>query len=170
MIGRLLQRASELLALLGGLLLVAAALMTVASIVGRNGLDRPLVGDIELMQVACAVLIALFLPYCQWQAAHVRVDFFTQRAGPRLRALLDRAAHGAAGGVLLLLAWRAAVGVADMYAAGETTMLLGFPQWLTYLALVPGLALAAAIAFHQACTRAEEAEHPPPPAGPGPAA
>lgn len=153
MIARLLRRASVLLALAGGLLLLAAALMTAASIVGRNWLDRPLAGDIELMQVACAVLIALFLPYCQWQAAHVRVDFFTQRAGPRLRALLDRAAHLLAGGVMLLLAWRAAVGVADMRAAGETTMILGFPQWLTYLALVPGLALSAAVAFYLALAR-----------------
>lgn len=49
---------------------------------------------------------------------------------------------------MLLLAWRAGVGVADMKAAGETTMLLAVPTWLTYLAMVPGLLLSALVALH----------------------
>jgi TRAP-type C4-dicarboxylate transport system permease small subunit len=52
------------------------------------------------------------------------------------------------------------VGVAEMKANGETTMVLGFPAWLMYLALVPGLLLSAVVGLHAAVTgaRAERSE------------
>ena len=144
---RWLDRASVASALAGGLVLLAAALLAGASIVGRWLASAPIAGDIELMQVACAVSIALFLPYCQMHAGHVRVDFFTQRAAVRTRRVLDRCGHAALALVMLLLAWRAGVGVAEMKDAGETTMVLGVPTWLTYLAMVPGLLLSALVAL-----------------------
>jgi TRAP-type C4-dicarboxylate transport system permease small subunit len=49
--------------------------------------------------------------------------------------------------VLGLLAARAGAGVADLRAAGETSMVLGLPLWLAYAAMVPSLALAALIAL-----------------------
>ena len=52
--------------------------------------------------------------------------------------------------VCLVLAWRAGVGVADMREAGETTMVLGFPFWMTYLVMVPGLALSGVVGLHVA--------------------
>ncbi len=145
---RWLERASELLALAGALVLAAAATVTGVSILGRWLADAPIAGDIELMQIACAVAIALVLPYCQWQAGHVTVDLFTRRAPAGVRRALDRAGHAAAALVLALLAWRAGVGVVEMRAAGETTMLLAVPTWITYLAMVPGLVLAALVALH----------------------
>jgi len=154
---RWLERASVLLALVGALLLAAAATLTGISIVGRWLADAPIVGDIELMQIACAVAIALVLPYCQWQAGHVTVDFFTRRTPAKVRRALDRAGHAAAALVLALLAWRAGVGVVEMRAAGETTMLLGVPTWLSYLAMVPGLLLAALVALHALLVAADDA-------------
>lgn len=152
MIDRWLHRASSVLALLGGLVLLAAAAMTGVSIAGRWLQDAPITGDIELMQIACVTAIALFLPWCQWRAEHVRVDFFTQGAGPRVRSALDRLGHLLLAVVMALLAWRAAEGVLDLRASGETTMLLAIPSWLAYLPLLPGLALSALIALYAAWT------------------
>lgn len=154
MIGALLQRASQWLAVLGALVLLAAASVAAVSIGGRWLLDAPIVGDVELMQVACVVAIACALPYCQWRGGHVQVDFFTERASPRLRASLDRLGQALLAAIMLLLAWRAGVGVSEMRASGETTMVLGFPTWLMYLALVPGLVLSAVVALHAAVTGA----------------
>jgi TRAP-type C4-dicarboxylate transport system permease small subunit len=151
-IDRWLHRASNALALLGGLVLLAAAALTLVSILGRWLLDAPILGDIELMQIACVAAIALFLPWCQWRAEHVRVDFFTEGAGPRLRGLLDRIGHLLLAVVMALLAWRAADGLVDLRASGESTMLLAIPAWLAYLPLLPGLALSALIAMYAAWT------------------
>lgn len=150
----LLRRASETLAVLGALVLLAVATVAVVSIVGRWLINSPITGDVELMQVACVVSIACFLPYCQWRGGHVQVTFFTERAAPALRRVLDRLGQLTLATVMLLLAWRAGVGVAEMKAHGETTMVLGFPAWLMYLALVPGLLLSAAVALHAALTDA----------------
>lgn len=160
MIGALLQRASRWLAVLGALVLIAAAAVAAVSIAGRWLFDAPIVGDVELMQVACVVAIASALPLCQARGGHVQVNFFTQRASLRLRAALDRLGQALLAVIMLLLAWRAGVGVAEMKANGETTMVLGFPAWLMYLSLVPGLALSAAVALHAALTgaRAERSE------------
>jgi TRAP-type C4-dicarboxylate transport system permease small subunit len=139
---RLLDALATALALAGGVLLLAVAVLTVVSVAGRWLADRPVTGDIELVQIATAVAIALFLPYAQVHGSHLIVDFFTARSSMRVQRTLDGAGSIAAGALLLLLAWRAAVAVADMRAAAETTMVLGVPLWLAYAAMVPGLALA----------------------------
>ena len=144
---RALRAAANAFALTGGVLVVAVALLTVVSVVARWLASTPVPGDVELVQLGTAAALALFLPYCQLHGGHLIVDIFTARAGARVHRRLDAAAHGAAAAVLALLAARAAVGVADLRAAGETSMVLGLPLWLAYAPMVPALALAALIAL-----------------------
>ena len=51
---------------------------------------------------------------------------------------------------LALLAWRASLGGLSAYKANSTTMMLGFPEWIVYCAMVPPLALTAVIGIWQA--------------------
>jgi TRAP-type C4-dicarboxylate transport system permease small subunit len=143
---RLLDALAAALALAGGALLIGMAGLTALSVAGRWFASRPITGDIELVQLGTATAIALFLPYCQRHRSHLIVDFFTARSSGPLRRRLDAVGSVLAGAVFLLLAWRAAVAVADMHAAAETSMVLGVPLWLAYAAMVPGLALAAVAA------------------------
>jgi TRAP-type C4-dicarboxylate transport system permease small subunit len=134
----------------GGAILVALTGMSVASITGRALLGTPVPGDFELVQIACGAAIAAFLPYCQLRRGHIIVDFFTVRAGPRVQGALD-----AFGAVLLavvmgVLAWRTAAGMATVRAGGEVSMIVGFPMWIGYAAIVPSLALAALVALFTA--------------------
>jgi TRAP-type C4-dicarboxylate transport system permease small subunit len=142
---RLLERTSVALALMGGIVLGAMALLATVSILGRWWLGRPVWGDVELVQMGTAVAIALSLPYAQLKRAHIVVDFFTTRAAPATRGRLDAIGSLTLGLVCLLLAWRAGVGVLDMRSAGETTMVLGFPIWIVYVAMVIGLAVTGAV-------------------------
>ncbi|MDM4767324.1 TRAP transporter small permease [Pelomonas sp. SE-A7] len=142
-------------ALAGCLAGCAVALLTVLSIVGRALWSRPIPGDVELSQFGIALCIALCLPWCQLQRANIIVDFFTQKAPPRVNRVLD-----AVGSLLLavmvgLLAWRSAVGAQAVREAGEITMILALPMWLSYATLSPGLALTAVIALVQAAGRME---------------
>ena len=130
-------------ALAGGVVLVAMTGMSVVSIAGRTVLGRPLAGDFELVQVGCAVAVAAFLPYCQLRRGNIIVDFFTARAGPRVQAALDTLGALLLAAVMALLAWRTAAGMLTVKAAGEVTMIVGFPVWLGYAAIVPSLALTA---------------------------
>lgn len=129
----------------GGALLVVITGMSVASIVGRTVLGRPVPGDFELVQVGCAAAIAAFLPYCQLQRGNIIVDFFTTRAPQRVQGALDAFGALLLAAVMALLAWRAAAGMLTMKAAGEVSMIVGFPLWVGYAAIVPSLALAALV-------------------------
>lgn len=130
-------------ALAGGALLVVITGMSVVSIVGRAVLGTPVPGDFELVQVGCGAAIAAFLPYCQLRRGNIIVDFFTTRASRRVQAGLDALGALLLAVVMAVLAWRAAAGMLTVRAAGEITMIVGFPVWLGYAAIVPSLALTA---------------------------
>ena len=145
-----LERACALFALLGGAVLTALALMSVASIAGRTLFARPLQGDYELVQTGCAVFVALCLPYCQLKHANIIVDFFTTKASEPARHRLDAIGALLVALVMLLIAWRTAVGLVSIRASGETTTILQMPTWWTYAAMLPGIALTSAVAFRDA--------------------
>jgi len=144
---RALRGMAQLFALAGGAVLLSVAALTTASVIRRWLFAAPVPGDVELVQLGTASALALFLPYCQLHGSHLIVDLFTAHAPAALHHRLNRLVRVLAATTLAVLALRAAAGIADLYAAGETTMVLGWPLWLAYCALPPALALTAAIAL-----------------------
>lgn len=141
---------SKLSALFGGLVLVAIAGMTCYSIAARALGYSPILGDFELVQVGLAVCVAAFLPWCQLHRGNIIVDFFTARASSRVRAGLDAIGALLVALVMALVAWRTAAGALSALATGEETMILGFPIWLSYALMTPGLAMTALVALYGA--------------------
>ncbi len=137
-------------AILAGALLTVITLMTCISLIGRNTIGITLAGDFELTGVVAGAAIALFLPWCQVKRGNIIVDFFTSAASARTNAGLDRL-----GALLLavgmgLMAWRSVLGGLNAYSTQSGTMMLGFPEWVVYLCIVPPLALTALIGLWQA--------------------
>jgi hypothetical protein len=62
-----------------------------------------------------------------------------------VQAALDASGALAVAAVMALLAWRTTAGMLTVKAAGEVSMIVGFPIWIGYAAIVPSLALAALI-------------------------
>lgn len=148
--GRAVRLLSVGFALAGGAVLVAMTLATTASILGRWLLSRPLPGDYELAQLGTAVAVAAFLPYCAIRGGHVLVDFLTARAPARVRAALDALGNAAIAAIGFLIAWRLAVGLVDLRAAGETTMVLAIPTWWAYAPMAAAFALLGLAALDRA--------------------
>jgi TRAP-type C4-dicarboxylate transport system permease small subunit len=137
-------------AMLAGVLLAAIALMTCASVVGRNLLGSTLAGDFELTGLATGLAIALFMPWCQLRQGHIVVDFFTSRTSLGTRQVLDRTGCMLMALVMGLLAWRTALGGLNAWDSHSGSMLLGFPDWLVYTGMVPPMALTTLIGIWQA--------------------
>lgn len=158
--GRALRVCCDICAGVGGLVLLAMAAMTVTSVVGRAFFSKPILGDVELVQIGTGVCIALFLPYTQFRGGNIIVDVFTARAPARARALMDGFGTLLYTLALALICWRLLAGGIASRESQETSMLMGFPIWIAYMLMVPGLALAAAIGlYHTALhwlARAEE--------------
>lgn len=148
--GKWLGRVCRWFAVIGGAVLVAITLMSVASIVGRSLFGKPVPGDFELVQIGCAICVAAFLPWCQMQGGNIIVDFFTVRASAGTRAWLDAFGALLLAVVMLLVAWRTGVGALAVKASGETSMIMGFPSWIGYAFMAPGFALTALAALYTA--------------------
>ncbi len=147
---RPLESLAKLCAIAAGVLLTIVTLMTCVSLIGRNWIGLTIVGDFELAGAAAGAAIALFMPWCQAKRGNIIVDFFTARASPRTIGGLDRFGALLLALVMALLAWRTTLGGMAAWKSGSGTMLIGFPEWVIFVAMVPPLALTAAIAFVQA--------------------
>lgn len=147
---RLLEIGAKACAVLAGLLLTVITLMTCVSVLGRNTVGWTIVGDFELSASAAGAAIALFLPWCQVRRGNIIVDFFTARATSATQLRLDRAGAFVLAVAMGLLAWRTSVGGLNAWNSQSGSMMLGFPEWIVYLLMVPPIALTAVIALVQA--------------------
>lgn len=116
------------LVLFGGLCLVVACGLTVASILGGLTL-RPLPGEIELVEVLCGLAVFAFLPYCQLKRGHVGVDILISAFGPKAMNWTQLIGDIVIAVLIGLVTWRHAVGTMDKIGNGETTPLLLMPVW-----------------------------------------
>lgn len=144
-------------ALFGGAVLVCLATMVCASIALRASGFNPIQGDFELLQVGLAVSVGAFLPWCHLKGGNIFVDFVTARASNRTQRRLDAVAGVLVCIMMALVAWRAGAGALAAKASGEVTMIRGFPLWISYLFMTPGLALTSLVALEVAWRRWKEA-------------
>jgi TRAP-type C4-dicarboxylate transport system permease small subunit len=132
------------LAIAGGFLMLAAALMVVVSVVQRWLTNFSVPGDIELVQIATAISVFAFLPLCQAQRGNIMVDTFTNWMPRRLRNAIDALwdlVYAVATGVI---AWRLAVGAWETVRSHTVSMQLGLPiGWVISACAI----MAALLAF-----------------------
>jgi TRAP-type C4-dicarboxylate transport system permease small subunit len=102
------------------------------------------------VQMATAVAVFSFLPYCQACRGNIVVDTFTSRLPVRANAVIDAFWDLVYAGMMGLMTACLIVGTLDHIRNGQTTMVLQFPIWpaiaiCTVLALLlTGVALATA--------------------------
>ena len=82
---------------------------------------------------------------------NIIVDFFTAKACARAR----RTGSTASARLLLALAmglmtWRTTIGGLNAWTSQAGSMIMGFPEWIVYVGMVPPLVLTALIALMQA--------------------
>lgn len=146
---KLLSFLAKACAILAGLLLTVITLITCASLIGRNTTGTTLLGDYELTAVAAGAAVALFMPWCQLRRENIIVDFFTTKFSAGFNARLDRVGSLVLGLAMFAICWRTAIGGMSAYESQTTTMMLGFPEWVVYVAMVPPLFLTGLIALAQ---------------------
>jgi TRAP-type C4-dicarboxylate transport system permease small subunit len=89
------------------------------------------------------------MPWCQLRRGNIIVDFFTGRASSRSREAMDRFGALLLGLVMALMTWRTILGGLNAWNTGSGSMMLGFPEWVVYLLMVPAFALTTLIAIAQ---------------------
>ena len=148
-VDRLTVDGSRLLARLGGLMILASALLVGVEVVLRNLFGLAVLNSFELTIYLFATAVALGLPHALAARAHIRIDILHARLPLPMRAVLDVAALASVAALAGLFAWHA-LGVARHSAALGATSNSGhaiplvLPQGAWALALA-WFALVAAL-------------------------
>lgn len=137
-------------ALAGGMVFIALVIMSIVSIVGRKLFSHPIEGDMELLMMGAAIGSAAFLPVCELDDHHIKVDALTTWMSERGRAALDTIAHLLLSLTSALITWRSALYVQECYENMEVSTLLLIPVWQPVLLLVPSFALLTLAALYRA--------------------
>lgn len=144
------------MATIGGLVLSATILLTVASILSGLTPLGPIPGEEELVQAGMAFAIFAFLPLCQITAGHATVDIFTNWLTGRRFRLLQFAIEVLFAAVLITIAVQLKEGMDGRIRSGQTTFLLQFPVWWSYAASLVGAVAAAIVGVWTALARGWE--------------
>ena len=111
---------------------------------GRWLFGAPINGDFELVQMATAIAVFTFLPYCQARRGNIVVDTFTSWLPARANALIDAFWDLVYAGMMGLLTACLATGTVEHYRSGQTTMLLQLAVW-------PAIAVCTVLLFLLTC-------------------
>ena len=152
LIGRVLTRTCRFFAFCGGVMLILMAVLSLGSIVGRTLFDKPILGDYELVQMMSAVAVAMALPFCQMIRGHIIVDFFTTAMPKPINKGLDIIASLVLAVAGFVFSWRIAVGMLELRANADGSMLLNLPTWWGYAPMVPSFFLLGCAALYTAWT------------------
>jgi TRAP-type C4-dicarboxylate transport system permease small subunit len=129
--GRALYRVADLLAILGGVLSCAMALIVTVSVIGRYLFSAPIPGDYDIVGILCGCAIFAFLPYCQLHRGNVLADFFTQRASAWIKAALDAFGNVLFLAAIVMFTWRLYFGMLEMRQSSEQIAMFAFYRWWT---------------------------------------
>ena len=76
------------------------------------------------------------------------VDFFTHKAAPRTKGLLDSASALIYGLITVLLTWRLWVGGFDFLDTNEQTIILQIPRAYVFVFIMPSMVLLVLVTFY----------------------
>lgn len=141
------------IALVGGGLILGAALLVCTSVSLRWATSFSVPGDFELVQIAMALAVFAFLPYCQLRRGNISVDTFTAGLPEVWRSAMDAFWDLAYAAVAAFMAWRLAVGAGETIANGTTTMISGVPIGWVIASVAVLVAVLAATAASTALWR-----------------
>lgn len=128
-------------ALLGGLIVTALAVMTATSAVSNVLFARPFSADYELVKHFTAIVIFMFLPYCQLVGANVTVDIFTEGMSDAKKAAMTAFSSLFAIGFSLLLLRQMWLGFFSYMQYPEVTPVLQLPLWTAFPPILVSIAL-----------------------------
>lgn len=136
----LTERFTRPVAILGGLLALAVALLVLTSVLMRWLFNAPIDGDFEFVKMATAVSIFAYLPYTQARRGNIMVDTFTSWLPPSVTAALDALWDIAYALLMGYVGYCLVFGTLDALKSGETTMQRQLLIW-------PSIAVAAALSM-----------------------
>lgn len=139
-----IERLTGWVAILGGLLALAVAILVSTSVTLRWLFNAPIDGDFEFVKMATAVAVFAYLPYTQARRGNIMVDTFTGWLPERWRNFLDAFWDLAYAAFMGFAGYCLVIGSLEALKSGETTMQRQIVLWPS-IALATGLCILLAL-------------------------
>ncbi|MAN78185.1 MAG: hypothetical protein CML24_13575 [Rhizobiales bacterium] len=150
-LGRGIYGLAKLMALAGGVVLIALVLLVVVSVTGRAllwaGL-RPVRGDYKLVEAGIGFAVFAFLPWAHLERGHAIVTIVTDRFGPIVNRWILVVTDIMMLVAASFIAWRLYDGMLDKFRYNETTLLLRMPLGWSYSAALAGAVVFVIVALY----------------------
>ena len=140
-----LERWTGPIAIFGGLVALAVAMLATASVLMRWLFNAPIDGDFEYVKIATAVAVFAYRPYTQARRGNIMVDTFTLWLPDGVTKSIDAFWDLAYAGLMGFFGYALIFGTLDAIKSGETTMQKQLLIW-------PGIALSTALCIVLALT------------------
>lgn len=129
-------RIARALAIAGGLISVASAILVTLSVTLRWLGFGSINGDFELVQIGVALSVFCFLPLSQARRGNIMVDTFTGWLPVRTQRGIDAFWDLVYAAFMALMAWCLMNGARDALTSGLNSAMLGVPLWPVFAAAV----------------------------------
>lgn len=122
-------------------ILLAMMLFTVVNVFLRAVFNRPIPGDVELIEIAMVCTSFLGLAWCAIKEKHIRVDLLVASFPKRAQAIIDGVGYGAALVTCIVISWQSVVeGIANR-EINRLSASLGIPVYPFYWVTALGFAV-----------------------------
>ncbi len=176
---RAVLRLSQLMAILGGIVLTGLIVLICISVAGRTmntilhmtviensvpvlakslldwGLG-PILGEYEVVETSMPFAIMAFMPLCVLTGGHASVDLFTLRMPARVNRAIDLIVAVLFAVCFVLITWRMYEGMAAKMRYNESTTLMQIPIWKAYAAALVAAAVTCVVSTYVVAVRLVE--------------
>jgi TRAP-type C4-dicarboxylate transport system permease small subunit len=126
---RNLERFSQIVEIVAGILLGAVTILIVASTAGRYLFTRPIPDAFDISRLLIGACIMWGFASVGYRGGHIKVDLFAEMMSPRIRRWVDTFAWTMLLIFVALLTWKLAVRTSSAFHSNESTFDLQLRVW-----------------------------------------
>lgn len=126
-----------------GVALLGILFLTVADITGRNTLNNPVSGTVEVTSMLLVVVVFLAVARSEDMGDHITIDLIYERVGERTKKFLDLFSDGLTVVIVGLISYQLYQFALRNQTSGAETPVLDWPMWPFVLVGSVGAALYA---------------------------
>lgn len=151
---------SRVVNIIGIVFLVAIALLTVADVLLRLIINRPILGSTEVTEYMMVGLV-FGMGLCALRGRQIKMDMVMERFPKRVQAIVDCITYLVAFGAYVIIAWQNILEAFKLQKMNLISGILKIPTYPFYLVLAFGcilLSLAIVVLFIKSASRAVKNE------------
>ena len=107
-------------------------LLTVADVVLRATLNKPIIGATEIAEQMMVAIVFLGLGWCALQGKQIRVDLFASHYSPGTQRVVDLAVYFVGLILVAIMCWRTFLATLTVQQLGITCAYIGVPKYPFY--------------------------------------